>query len=332
MTALAELRQRPEVRRALDIVRPGDIITFTHVDGVLQSLNRQISNTLTLSVARSDDGFAVNYLENPLETEIVRAPRADPLVAVRRRPGRRHVGRDDHDAGQPDLRLGHRLRARHPRRRRVQRAVRAEVPGRRLRQRRPRARRRVRQPGQAAPRGVVPVAGRRSARLLHARGQGHAQGVPARAARLHAHEFGVQSQPPASDQRQGARAQGRRLRRADRHADLGRGRRPHQVRGPQGRLRQRGDRRPRQGHRHAVRPHVALRQVGARRPRASSRATSSVTSAPPARRPARTCTTNTRSRACTRIRPRSRCRAPRSRRPTWRSSASRARPRWRSWS
>jgi murein DD-endopeptidase MepM/ murein hydrolase activator NlpD len=70
LAALAELRQRPEVRRALDIVRPGDIITFTHVDGALLSLNRQISNTLTLQVARSDDGFAVNYLENPLETEI----------------------------------------------------------------------------------------------------------------------------------------------------------------------------------------------------------------------------------------------------------------------
>jgi len=71
MAALVELRQRPEVRRALDIVRPGDTITFTDVDGALQSLNRQISNTLTLSVARSDDGFAVNYIENPLETEIV---------------------------------------------------------------------------------------------------------------------------------------------------------------------------------------------------------------------------------------------------------------------
>ena len=50
LAELAELRQRPEIRRALDIVRPGDIITFTHVDGALQSLNRQISNTLTLSV------------------------------------------------------------------------------------------------------------------------------------------------------------------------------------------------------------------------------------------------------------------------------------------
>ena len=71
MAPLAELRERPEIRRALDIVRPGDIITFTHIDGALQTLNRQISNTLTLSVARSDDGFAVNYIENPLETEIV---------------------------------------------------------------------------------------------------------------------------------------------------------------------------------------------------------------------------------------------------------------------
>jgi murein DD-endopeptidase MepM/ murein hydrolase activator NlpD len=71
MAALAELRTRPEVRRALDVVRPGDIITFTHIDGALQSLNRQISNTLTLQVARSEDGFAVNYIENPLETEMV---------------------------------------------------------------------------------------------------------------------------------------------------------------------------------------------------------------------------------------------------------------------
>jgi murein DD-endopeptidase MepM/ murein hydrolase activator NlpD len=68
---LAELRARPEIRKALDILRPGDIITLVHVDGVLQSLNRQISNTLTLSVARAGQGYAVNYIENPLESEIV---------------------------------------------------------------------------------------------------------------------------------------------------------------------------------------------------------------------------------------------------------------------
>jgi murein DD-endopeptidase MepM/ murein hydrolase activator NlpD len=89
MAALVELRQRPEVRRALDIVRPGDIITFTHIDGALQSLNRQISSTLTLSVARSDDGFAVNYVENPLETEIVgrRAEITSSLFAAGQQAG-----------------------------------------------------------------------------------------------------------------------------------------------------------------------------------------------------------------------------------------------------
>ena len=51
------------MRKALDILRPGDTITLTHVDGVLQSLNRRISNTLTLSVARGDDGFAVDFIE-----------------------------------------------------------------------------------------------------------------------------------------------------------------------------------------------------------------------------------------------------------------------------
>jgi murein DD-endopeptidase MepM/ murein hydrolase activator NlpD len=67
---LAELRTVPDVRKALDILRPGDIITLTHVDGALQSLNRRISDTLTLSVARGDDGFAVDFIENPLEVEV----------------------------------------------------------------------------------------------------------------------------------------------------------------------------------------------------------------------------------------------------------------------
>jgi murein DD-endopeptidase MepM/ murein hydrolase activator NlpD len=71
MATLAELRSLPEVRRALDILRPGDTITLTHMNGALQSLNRQISNTLTLSVSREGEGFAVEYIENPLELEVV---------------------------------------------------------------------------------------------------------------------------------------------------------------------------------------------------------------------------------------------------------------------
>jgi len=71
IATLNALRARPEVRKALDLLRPGDIITLVHADGVLQSLNRQISNTLTLSVARAGDGYAINYIENPLETTVV---------------------------------------------------------------------------------------------------------------------------------------------------------------------------------------------------------------------------------------------------------------------
>ncbi len=89
MDTLAELRARPEVRRALDLVRPGDIITLVHADGVLQSLNRRISNTLTLSVARAGDGYAVNYIENPLESELVgkRARITSSLFAAGQKAG-----------------------------------------------------------------------------------------------------------------------------------------------------------------------------------------------------------------------------------------------------
>ena len=69
-TTLSELRQLSDVRKALDVLRPGDIITLTHADGALLSLNRRISNTLTLSVARAGDGYAVDYIENPFEVEV----------------------------------------------------------------------------------------------------------------------------------------------------------------------------------------------------------------------------------------------------------------------
>jgi murein DD-endopeptidase MepM/ murein hydrolase activator NlpD len=68
---LADLRRRPEVRKALDLLRPGESITLTHQHGALHSLNRQISDTLTLSIARQGDGYQVNYIENPLETESI---------------------------------------------------------------------------------------------------------------------------------------------------------------------------------------------------------------------------------------------------------------------
>jgi murein DD-endopeptidase MepM/ murein hydrolase activator NlpD len=66
---LAQLRSLPEVRKSLDLLRPGDIIMLTHLDGELKSLTRRLSDTATLSVTRSPEGFAADVIENPLETE-----------------------------------------------------------------------------------------------------------------------------------------------------------------------------------------------------------------------------------------------------------------------
>jgi len=66
---LAELRNLPDVRRSLDLIRPGDVIQLTHLDGEIRSLTRRISETATLSVTRAEAGFSANIVENPLETE-----------------------------------------------------------------------------------------------------------------------------------------------------------------------------------------------------------------------------------------------------------------------
>jgi len=66
---LAELRRLPDVRKSLDLLRPGDIILLTHLNGELKSLTRQLSDTATLSVTRGEEGFAADIIENPLEIQ-----------------------------------------------------------------------------------------------------------------------------------------------------------------------------------------------------------------------------------------------------------------------
>jgi murein DD-endopeptidase MepM/ murein hydrolase activator NlpD len=68
LSDLAELRSLPDVRRSLDIIRPGDVIQLTHLDGEIKSLTRRIDETATLSVTRPDGVFAASIVENPLET------------------------------------------------------------------------------------------------------------------------------------------------------------------------------------------------------------------------------------------------------------------------
>jgi len=68
LSDLAELRSLPDVRKSLDMIRPGDVIQLTHLDGEIKSLTRRIDETATLSVTRPDGIFSANIVENPLET------------------------------------------------------------------------------------------------------------------------------------------------------------------------------------------------------------------------------------------------------------------------
>ncbi len=69
LSDLAELRTLPNVRKSLDMIRPGDVIQLTHLDGEIKSLTRRINETATLSVTRAEEGFSANIVENPLETD-----------------------------------------------------------------------------------------------------------------------------------------------------------------------------------------------------------------------------------------------------------------------
>lgn len=73
MTDLATIRQLPGTRQGLDSLRPGDEIKVTHRDGSLEGLVRQLNESQTLSVSRAADGFTAQVIENPVETELVRA-------------------------------------------------------------------------------------------------------------------------------------------------------------------------------------------------------------------------------------------------------------------
>src|SRR5215467_8988508 len=52
LTDLASLRSLPGVRTALDSLRPGELLHFTHRDGELFGLERRLNETQTLKVSR----------------------------------------------------------------------------------------------------------------------------------------------------------------------------------------------------------------------------------------------------------------------------------------
>jgi len=68
LTDLASLRTLPGVRAALDSLRPGESLHFTHRDGALFGLERRLNETQTLKVSRDGEALKADVLENPVET------------------------------------------------------------------------------------------------------------------------------------------------------------------------------------------------------------------------------------------------------------------------
>ncbi|MGE0583165.1 MAG: peptidoglycan DD-metalloendopeptidase family protein [Steroidobacteraceae bacterium] len=68
---LATLRALPDLRATLDRLHPGEALTFFR-DGAgrLLGLERQLSESERLTIAREDEGFRTHITENPLEREV----------------------------------------------------------------------------------------------------------------------------------------------------------------------------------------------------------------------------------------------------------------------
>jgi murein DD-endopeptidase MepM/ murein hydrolase activator NlpD len=65
---LSAIRNLPGIRQSLDYLRPGDVIRVTYLNGELRSLERRVSDTQTLSVARGSSGaFAAQMVSNPVQ-------------------------------------------------------------------------------------------------------------------------------------------------------------------------------------------------------------------------------------------------------------------------
>ena len=184
LSDLAELRSLPDVRKSLDMIRPGDVIQLTHLDGEIKSLTRRINETATLSVTRAEEGFSANIVENPLETEerMLRGTVDSSLyVAVNSAGGTDRLAVE----ARRRLQVRHRFRQLGAPGRQLRRRARAGIPGRRIRARRRHTRRRVRQRRPHLSRGALRFTGR-PRRLLHAGRTTGSQGVSPLSGRLRA--------------------------------------------------------------------------------------------------------------------------------------------------
>ena len=65
---LASLRSLPGIRTALDSLKPGEQLHFTHREGQLFGLERRLNESQTLKVSRDGDSLKANVLVNALDT------------------------------------------------------------------------------------------------------------------------------------------------------------------------------------------------------------------------------------------------------------------------
>ena len=67
LSDLASLRSLPGMGSALDSLRPGESLHFTHHDGELFGLERRLNETQTLKVSRDGAALKAGVLQNPIE-------------------------------------------------------------------------------------------------------------------------------------------------------------------------------------------------------------------------------------------------------------------------
>jgi murein DD-endopeptidase MepM/ murein hydrolase activator NlpD len=67
LTDLAAMVALPDASRALKLLKPGDRLEISHLDGQVLSLRRELDEIKVLSIARQESGFAVDTIERDVD-------------------------------------------------------------------------------------------------------------------------------------------------------------------------------------------------------------------------------------------------------------------------
>ena len=233
---LASLRMLPGIRATLDSLRPGESLHLTHRDGELFGLERRLNESQTLKVSRDAAGSRRTCCRRPCRS---RAARCSGVITSSLFEAVEAAGANDQTAlaladifGWDidfvlDVRPGDTFVVTYE-----------EIwrDGAYLHDGPIEAAEFVNQGRDFPCRALQRPRGRLA--LLHARRQEHAQGVPARAGRVHPRQLALQFGALSPDSAPHPRPQRRRLRRSYRHTGARRRRWAHPFRRLDGRLRQ----------------------------------------------------------------------------------------------